>query len=85
MCSDILPISVKSDLMTESFRISLVHFRASGIRYRLPILKLISDYFVSLTMSAKYHNSKKPGKIMGPVDYLVVKIPGNKFSGGMCP
>jgi hypothetical protein len=25
--------------------------------------------------------TKKPGKIMGPVDYLVVKFPGNKFNG----
>ena len=28
---------------------------------------------------------KKPGKIMGPVDYLVVKFPGNKFSGEIAP
>ena len=27
----------------------------------------------------------KPGKIMGPVDYLVVKFPGNKFSGEILP
>ena len=28
---------------------------------------------------------KKAGKIMGPVDYLVVKFPGNKFSGEIAP
>ena len=27
----------------------------------------------------------KPGKIMGPVDYLVVRFPGNKFSGLIAP
>ena len=27
----------------------------------------------------------KAGKIMGPVDYLVVKFPGNKFSGEIAP
>ena len=29
--------------------------------------------------------TKKPSKIMGPVDYLVVKFPGNKFSGEILP
>jgi hypothetical protein len=29
--------------------------------------------------------TNKPGKIMGPVDYLVVKFPGNKFSGEILP
>jgi hypothetical protein len=29
--------------------------------------------------------SKKPSKIMGPVDYLVVRFPGNKFSGLIAP
>ena len=29
--------------------------------------------------------TNKPGKIMGPVDYLVVKFPGNKFSGEIAP
>ena len=29
--------------------------------------------------------TNKPGKIMGPVDYLVVKFPGNKFSGEIVP
>ena len=29
--------------------------------------------------------TKKPGKIMGPVDYLVVKFPGNRFSGEIAP
>ena len=29
--------------------------------------------------------TNKPGKIMGPVDYLVVKFPGNKFSGEIPP
>ncbi len=29
--------------------------------------------------------TKKPGKIMGPVDYLVVKFPGNKFRGEIAP
>jgi hypothetical protein len=28
---------------------------------------------------------KKAGKIMGPVDYLVVKFPGNKFNGEIAP
>lgn len=28
---------------------------------------------------------KKPGRIMGPVDYLVVKFPGNKFNGEIAP
>jgi len=28
---------------------------------------------------------QKAGKIMGPVDYLVVKFPGNKFSGEIAP
>lgn len=28
---------------------------------------------------------KKAGKIMGPVDYLVVKFPGNKFKGEIAP
>jgi hypothetical protein len=28
---------------------------------------------------------QKPGRIMGPVDYLVVRFPGNKFSGEMAP
>jgi hypothetical protein len=28
---------------------------------------------------------KKGGKIMGPVDYLVVKFPGNKFRGEIAP
>ncbi len=32
-----------------------------GVRDRFPILMLISDYFVFLTMSAKHHDSKKPG------------------------
>ena len=27
----------------------------------------------------------KPGKIRGPVDYLVVKFPGNKFNGEIAP
>ena len=27
----------------------------------------------------------KPSKIMGPVDYLVVRFPGNKFSGLIAP
>jgi hypothetical protein len=30
-------------------------------------------------------DSAKPSKIMGPVDYLVVKFPGNKFSGLVAP
>jgi hypothetical protein len=34
-------------------------------------------------MTTKVTN--KPGKIMGPVDYLVVKFPGNKFSGEIAP
>ena len=29
--------------------------------------------------------TNKPGKIMGPVDYLVVKFPGNKFRGEIAP
>jgi hypothetical protein len=29
--------------------------------------------------------TKKPSKIMGPVDYLVVKFPGNKFNGEILP
>ena len=29
--------------------------------------------------------TEMPGKIMGPVDYLVVKFPGNKFSGEIAP
>jgi hypothetical protein len=29
--------------------------------------------------------TKKPSKIMGPVDYLVVRFPGNKFSGLIAP
>jgi|APHig6443717817_1056837.scaffolds.fasta_scaffold273348_2 hypothetical protein len=29
--------------------------------------------------------TRKPGKIMGPVDYLVVRFPGNKFSGLIAP
>jgi len=29
--------------------------------------------------------TQKPSKIMGPVDYLVVKFPGNKFSGECAP
>jgi len=29
--------------------------------------------------------TKKASKIMGPVDYLVVKFPGNKFSGEILP
>jgi hypothetical protein len=29
--------------------------------------------------------TRKPSKIMGPVDYLVVKFPGNKFSGECAP
>ncbi len=28
---------------------------------------------------------EKRGKIMGPVDYLVVRFPGNKFSGKIIP
>jgi len=32
---------------------------ASNVRVRFPILMLISDYFVSLTMSTKHHDSKK--------------------------
>ena len=28
---------------------------------------------------------KKAGKIMGPVDYIVVKFPGNKFKGEIAP
>ena len=27
----------------------------------------------------------KPSKIMGPVDFLVVRFPGNKFSGLIAP
>jgi hypothetical protein len=27
----------------------------------------------------------KPGKVMGPVDYLMVKFPGNKFTGRIAP
>jgi hypothetical protein len=30
-------------------------------------------------------STNKPGKIMGPVDYLVVKFPGNKFNGEILP
>jgi hypothetical protein len=29
--------------------------------------------------------TRKPSKIMGPVDYLVVRFPGNKFSGLIAP
>lgn len=29
--------------------------------------------------------SKKPGMIMGPVDFLIVRFPGNKFSGEIAP
>ncbi|MEI6842457.1 MAG: DUF6325 family protein [Methanomicrobiales archaeon] len=29
--------------------------------------------------------SKKTGQIMGPVDYIVVSFPGNKFSGEIVP
>ena len=29
--------------------------------------------------------TRKSGKIMGPVDYLVVRFPGNKFSGLIAP
>jgi hypothetical protein len=29
--------------------------------------------------------TKRASKIMGPVDYLVVKFPGNKFSGEILP
>ena len=28
---------------------------------------------------------EKPGKVMGPVDYLMVKFPGNKFTGRIAP
>jgi hypothetical protein len=28
---------------------------------------------------------QKPSRIMGPVDYLVVRFPGNKFSGEIAP
>ena len=28
---------------------------------------------------------EKRGKIMGPVDYLVVRFPGNRFSGKIIP
>jgi hypothetical protein len=30
-------------------------------------------------------STNKPGKIMGPVDYVVLKFPGNKFSGEIAP
>jgi len=29
--------------------------------------------------------TQKPSRIMGPVDYLIVKFPGNKFSGEIAP
>jgi hypothetical protein len=28
---------------------------------------------------------KKPGKILGPVDYVLVRFPGNRFSGEIAP
>lgn len=28
---------------------------------------------------------KKPGRVNGPVDYLMVRFPGNKFSGKIAP
>ena len=36
-------------------------------------------------MSTTKKGSPKASKIMGPVDYLVVKFPGNKFSGEILP
>ncbi|MGB9177517.1 MAG: DUF6325 family protein [Methanoregula sp.] len=35
--------------------------------------------------STTQKGSPKAGKIMGPVDYLVVKFPGNKFRGEIAP
>ena len=29
--------------------------------------------------------AQKPSRIMGPVDYIIVKFPGNKFSGEIAP
>ncbi len=29
--------------------------------------------------------AEKPGSVMGPVDYLIVRFPGNKFSGKIAP
>ena len=33
----------------------------------------------------KENNTNMPGKVMGPVDYLIVRFPGNKFSGKVAP
>jgi hypothetical protein len=40
---------------------------------------------VSTTKISTTKVPRKAGKIMGPVDYLVVKFPGNKFSGEIAP
>ena len=30
-------------------------------------------------------DTKKPGRVIGPVDYLMVRFPGNKFTGKIAP
>lgn len=29
--------------------------------------------------------TQKPGRIMGPIDYLIIRFPGNRFSGKIAP
>ncbi len=29
--------------------------------------------------------TEKHGKVMGPVDYLMIRFPGNKFTGKIAP